>query len=80
MNEFCERPKMTVAPSDKSELCMKCGKKLQRTDIGLHKKLIHRYAREFMCVDCLSEYVKVPKRDLLDKAEYFKQQGCSFFR
>lgn len=79
MSEFCERPKATVSSPNKNEFCMNCGKKLQRVDIGLHKKLIHRYAKEFMCVDCLSEYVNVPKQDLLDKAEYFKKQGCSFF-
>lgn len=79
MSEFYERARVIAAPLNKNELCMKCGKILQKTDIGLHKKLIHRYAREFMCVDCLSEYIKVPKQDLLDKAEYFKQQGCSFF-
>lgn len=79
MNEFCERPRAVASSPSKSELCMKCGKRLQKTDIGLHKKLIHRYACEFMCVDCLSEYINVPKRDLLEKAEYFKRQGCSFF-
>lgn len=79
MNEYCQRPRVTVQPPDKSELCMICGKKLQKTDIGLHKKLIHRYARKFMCVDCLSKYINVPKQDLLDKAEYFKTHGCSFF-
>lgn len=80
MSEFSERPKAAVTPPNKNEFCIKCGKKLQKLDVALHKKMIHRYAQEYMCIDCLSKYIGVTKDALLEKAEYFKKQGCSFFR
>lgn len=79
MSEFYGRPKAAAMPPSKSEICMKCGKRLQNLDVALHKKMINRGAREYMCIDCLSEYIGVSKQDLLDKAEFFKQQGCMLF-
>ncbi len=73
-----ERPKVTPTYSF-DELCIKCGTKLRRLDIGLYKKMINRGAEEFMCVDCLSEKIGVPKEQLLEKAEQFKKMGCILF-
>ncbi len=78
MNQFCRRP--VAAPvQDDRYLCIKCGAKLRRVDIGLHKKMINRGAESWMCVDCLGAYLGVPREELLKKAEYFKQMGCMLF-
>ena len=72
-----KRPEANSIP--KSHLCIKCGGTLKRVDIGLHKKMINRGATEYMCIDCLSEYIGVSKEELLRKAEYFKKMGCVLF-
>ena len=80
MERRYERPQAVDMPPLKGELCIKCGKRLQTVDIGLHKKMINRGSKEYMCVDCLSAYIGVSKEDLLEKAEFFRQQGCMLFR
>ena len=75
MDRRYARPQATEIPPLPSEICIKCGKRLKMIDIGLHKKMINRGSKEFMCVDCLSEYIGVSKEDLLEKAEFFRKQG-----
>lgn len=79
MNERWARPKAEEMPPLKGELCIKCGKKLMNIDVGLHKKMINRGAREYMCIDCLSEYIGVSTDELRRKAEEFKKMGCMLF-
>ncbi len=67
------------APVNPSFLCMKCGKELKNIDTALHKKLINRGAKQFMCMDCLGEYVGLTHEQLLQKAEQFKKDGCTLF-
>ena len=78
MNPNYGRP--SAAPvNDDRYLCIKCGVKLKTVDIGLHKKMINRGAERWMCVDCLGEHIGVSREELLKKAEYFKQMGCTLF-
>lgn len=60
--------------------CMKCGKTLEYDEIGLHRKLVNKGAREFMCIECLSEYFDVSVKALREKIEQYKQIGCSLFK
>ena len=60
--------------------CIKCGAKLCRDDIGLHKKLVDRAAeKDFMCKACQAKYFKVDIALLDKKIEEFKYQGCLLF-
>lgn len=59
--------------------CQKCGRTLKNLDVALHKKMINRGAVQFMCIDCLAEYIGVSKDELLKKAEQFKKMGCTLF-
>ncbi len=59
--------------------CMKCDNSLTNDDIGLHKKFINRNANEFMCINCLSEYFKVPVPILEQKIAQFRNMGCMLF-
>lgn len=61
-------------------VCMKCGKTLEYDEIGLHRKLVNKGAREFMCIECLSEYFDVSVKALREKIEQYKQIGCSLFK
>jgi len=60
--------------------CMKCGRELSADEIGLHKKLFNRAAKEFMCIRCCSQYLDVPEDILLKKIKEFKAMGCVLFR
>lgn len=59
--------------------CIKCGGRLTADDIGLHRKLINRGAREFMCIRCLAEKFKVSVACLEQKIEEYKEWGCTLF-
>jgi len=59
--------------------CIKCGGKLTRDDMGLHRKLINRGAREFMCINCLADKYHVSVERMEEKIRQFKEQGCTLF-
>ncbi len=60
--------------------CIKCGNKLTRDEIGLHKKLCNRGASEHLCIECLSAHFHVPVPLLREKIEQFRKDGCTLFR
>ncbi len=59
--------------------CMKCGRELTGDEVGMHKKMIHRGATEFMCLSCLAEYFKCSEELLRQKMEQFRAAGCMLF-
>lgn len=59
--------------------CIKCGKVLDRDDIGAHKKFINRGDGEFLCITCLAEYFQVSENLVRQKVEEFKKAGCLLF-
>ncbi len=61
------------------ETCIKCGAKLTRDDIGLHRKLVNRGAKEFMCIRCLAAEYNVTVERLEEKIKEFKAYGCTLF-
>lgn len=63
----------------KEECCKKCGRKLSRDEIGLHKKLFNRAAESFYCISCSAEYFGVTAALLEEKIIQFKEMGCTLF-
>lgn len=61
-------------------LCRNCKKELSKDEIALCKKLLGRNIIEFMCIDCLADYIECSTEDLKIKIEEFKEQGCSLFK
>ncbi len=59
--------------------CMKCGRELKLNEIGLHRKIVHRGATEFMCLTCMAEYFKVEEKELEQLIANFKKVGCRLF-
>lgn len=59
--------------------CDKCGKELTKDEIALTKKLISRNAVEFLCINCLAQYIGTAAEELEDKIEQFKEEGCGLF-
>lgn len=61
------------------DYCIKCGKELESDEIAVHKKLVNRGAKEFLCVSCLAAHFKVSKEMVYERIEYFRAQGCALF-
>jgi uncharacterized protein YlaI len=60
--------------------CSLCGKSsLSKDEIGLNQKMISREIKQFMCINCLSEYLECDTDFLEQKVEEFKLQGCTLF-
>lgn len=59
--------------------CIQCARELTHDEIGLHKKMVNRGAKEFMCIDCLASYYNVSKKGLEEKIKQFKAMGCNLF-
>ena len=62
-----------------NNLCTKCGKTLEKDEIGLYKKLFNRGATSFWCKKCVSEYLDVETQVLDKKIIEFKNMGCTLF-
>ena len=61
------------------EHCYRCHKKLERDEIGLHRKLVNRGAREYLCKTCLAAHFKMTIEDCDTLIANFKEAGCSMF-
>ena len=58
---------------------MRCKAPLGCDDVAIYRKMVLRCATEFMCIDCLAEYLGCTVEELLEKIEEFKEEGCKLF-
>ena len=58
---------------------MRCGRELQPVEIALHRKLISRGAKSFLCLTCLAAHYDTTEEKLLEMARRFREQGCTLF-
>ncbi len=60
--------------------CAYCGsEKLSSDEIGLNRKIIHRQIERMMCLTCMAAYFETTEKELEEKIEEFKRQGCALF-
>lgn len=60
--------------------CCRCGAGLTGDEIALHRKLISRQAREYLCLDCLAAGLGVPRVKLEQLIDYYHRSGvCALF-
>lgn len=60
--------------------CISCGKyPLDKDELGVNRKLLGRNITAFYCLDCLADYLEVSVRDIQNKIEEFKAEGCKLF-
>lgn len=56
-----------------------CGKKLKKDDIALSMKFYGRNIENFKCMNCISEDIGYTKKELKEKINEFKNDGCALF-
>ena len=59
--------------------CKKCALPLSSDEIGLYLKLVDRNGTDGLCMNCLSEHLKLPVDDLYAMADRFRKAGCVLF-
>ncbi len=59
--------------------CEVCSGNLSKDEVALNKKLISKNCKQFMCLQCLSEYLNVDVEILAEKIVQFKEEGCTLF-
>ena len=42
--------------------CRSCGAPLGGDDIAIYRKLVYRGAEDFLCIACLADYFRCPRR------------------
>ena len=61
-------------------ICMKCGAGLMSDEIALHRKLFGIASKDFMCLDCQAEYLRVDRERLEKTIEMYHRSGtCMLF-
>lgn len=61
------------------KICTNCGKNLVKDEIALCKKMLGKNTKQFLCLNCLGEYLNTDPEILMEKIEQFKEEGCSLF-
>ncbi len=60
--------------------CKNCNTPLSGDEIAIHRKLISRAAQEYCCLDCLSSYFRVERKQLEELIAYYHRTGiCMLF-
>lgn len=50
-------------------------------DIAIYSKLVTRYAKQFLCIDCLGKELKCGREPIEKLIRYFRESGnCVLFR
>ena len=61
------------------KICTNCSKDLVKDEIALSKKMLGKNTKQYLCLDCLSNYLNTDKEILMEKIEQFKEEGCTLF-
>ena len=63
------------------KICISCNiENLDKNTIGINKKLLGEKINKFYCMDCLAGYLDTTVEELLEKIQYFKEDGCKLFQ
>ena len=61
--------------------CKDCGAPLHDDDIAIYRKLVHRGAEEFCCIDCLGRQLGCERKAIENLIQYYRESGkCTLFR
>lgn len=59
--------------------CIVCDEPVDKISKGLCQKLFDRHTKKIMCLSCLANALEVEEAVLMEKAEEFKEAGCTLF-
>jgi len=59
--------------------CKECGRELLGDEIALHKRMISRGEKSFLCISCLAKFFGCSEELLHKKIEHFRKSGCLLF-
>lgn len=59
--------------------CFECQRNLSKDEVALCRKLLGRNIQQFLCINCLGNYLDIDVLMLQEKVEQFKEDGCSLF-
>ncbi len=63
------------------DTCIRCGAALGDDDIAIYRKLIHRAAEEFYCIDCLAAHFDCTRAAIEKLIAHYRESGeCTLFR
>ena len=60
--------------------CRCCNRILSKDEIAINRKLLDVAIVKMFCVSCLASFLEVTEEDVLDKIDFFKENGCSLFQ
>ena len=63
----------------KLKKCLVCGEYTDKVSTALCLKLFGRSTKKILCLTCLANDLEVDEKELLEKAEEFKAEGCKLF-
>lgn len=78
--EFAEHKGIDIEIARKyfNKVCH-CGKKVKKDEVALSMKYFGRNTTKFMCYKHLSESLGVSRKELKERVQDFKRDGCSLF-
>lgn len=59
--------------------CVYCFQELSKDEVALSKKMLGKNTKQFLCLNCLSEYLNTDQDILMEKIVQFKEEGCTLF-
>lgn len=61
--------------------CYQCEKEnLSGDELAIYRKLVHRGATRFLCMDCLAEYFGCDRKEIEERIRYYRKSGeCTLF-
>ena len=60
---------------------MRCKAPVGCDDVAIYRKMVLRCGTEFMCIDCLAEYLGVSRQAIEERIRFYRETGsCALFR
>lgn len=60
--------------------CIICGETVEKVSLALCRKLFDKNTKKIMCLSCLANELEVETSELIEKAQEFKESGCTLFK
>ena len=63
------------------QTCKECGAILSGDEIAIYLKLVSRYAKDYLCMECLGQMLHCGRKPIEERIKYYRESGnCVLFR